>query len=482
MRSERVLQAVVWAVLAGFALSLAAVVAGRFGHPYELEWMEGGMLAHAHRVLSGRPVYARPSLDFVAFMYPPLYYYASAAVAAVVGEGFGALRGLSVVSALGCFALLFQIARRETDSALAGALAAGGFIASYQASGAWLDLARQDSFYLLWLLLAIERIRSGPEPVRALQSGLALAAAFFVKQSIVMLAAPVWLVLWLVDRRRAGAAALGAGAPILLGVALLDWWHEGWYWYYTVTVPRGHPVEAKLAVEFWTQDIVPVFGIALAAIALHHWRELQGRFVPERMIWPAVVVGALASSWSVRSLVGAYLNNLLPAYAVLCLAAALAFAAARRAGGRWALAAYVAALSQLGLLAYDPRPLLPTAEDRAAGDALVARIAALEGDVFIPNHGYLARRAGKREYAHTLAIDNLLLDDPTSDARRDLELEFFDHFARRRFGAVIIDSDGRYAEFARQFYGPGERLFDQDEVFFSVAGGQIRPETLYRKQ
>lgn len=482
MRSERALRAVLWAVLAGYALVFLGVVAGRFGHPYELEWMEGGMLAHARRALAGQPVYARPSLDFVAYMYPPLYYYASAAVAAVVGEGFAALRGLSVASALGCLSLLFLIARRETGSSLAGALAAGTFVASYQATGAWLDLARQDSFYLLWLLLSIERIRSGPEPARALQSGVCLAAAFFVKQSIVLLAVPVWLVLWLADRRRAGAAALGAGIPIVFGVALLDWWHGGWYWYYTVTVPRGHPIETAQAAAFWTRDILPVFGVALAAVAVHQWRAVRRSAEPERFIWVALVVGALASSWSVRSLVGAYLNNLFPAYAVLCLGGALAFDAARRRGGGVAQAAYLAALLQLGLLAYDPRALLPTPGDRAAGDALVAKITSLDGDVFIPHHGYLARRAGKREYAHTLGIDNLLLDDRTSDARRDLEIEFLGHFAERRFGAVILDSDGRYAEFAREFYGPGEPLFERDDVFFGVSGGHIRPETLYRKQ
>lgn len=481
MRSERVLRAILWAVLAGYGLAFLAVVAGRFGHPYELEWMEGGMLAHVRRALAGQPVYARPSLDFVAYMYPPLYYYASAAVAAVVGEGFAALRGLSVVSALGCLVLLFRIAHRETGSSLAGALAAGTFVASYQATGAWLDLARQDSFYLLWLLLSIERIRSGSEPVRALQSGICLAAAFFVKQSIVLLAAPVWLVLWLADRRRAGAAALGAGVPIVLGVALLDWWHDGWYWYYTVTVPRGHPIDTAQAIGFWTHDILPVFGVALAAVGFHQWQAVRRSSGPDGFIWAALVIGALASSWSVRSLVGAYLNNLFPAFAVLCLGGALAFDAARRRGGRAAQAAYVAALLQLGLLAYDPRVLMPTSDDREAGDQLVARIASLDGDVFIPHHGYLARRAGKREYAHTLAIDNLLLDDLTSDARRDLEIEFFGHFAERRFAAVILDSDQRYAEFAREFYGPGERLFTRDDVFFGVSGGRIRPETLYRK-
>ena len=47
------------------------------------------------------------------------------------------------------------------------------FAASYEATGAWLDLARQDSLYLLLLLVAIERIRADASPRRALESGRA---------------------------------------------------------------------------------------------------------------------------------------------------------------------------------------------------------------------------------------------------------------------------------------------------------------------
>ena len=164
---------------------------------------------------------------------------------------------------------------------------------------------------------------------------------------------------------------------------------------------------------------------------------------------------------------------------MLALTLALAFDRASRYGGRRAIVAPLVVLLQLGLLAYDPRPLVPSAADREAGDRLVERLAAIDGEVFVPNHGYLARRAGKREFAHTLAIDNLLLDDPVSDARRDLELDFLGHFQRRAFAAVVIESDGRYGEFAQRFYGAGRRLFERDDVFWPVSGGRIRPETIY---
>ena len=466
------------AVIALYALMYLGVVVLRIGYAYELEWMEGGMLAHALRLLDGQSIYAKPDMSFVAFMYPPLYYYASAGLLALAGEGFGPLRALSFASSLACFGLMFRIVHRETKSAFAGCIAAGLLVASYERSGAWFDLARADSFYLLWMLLAIERLRADESTSTAWQAGLALACAFFVKQSVALIAAPVWLVLWFENRRRALAAAAGTALFALTGVALLQWESGGWFLYYTFSVPRGHPIEAAQVLGFWPQDIGLNFGLVVLAIAAHQLGRLRISRAASQWFWPALVVGALASSWSVRSLVGAHLNNLFPVFAVLALAGGLAFHAAFERGGAWVHGAGVAVLLQFALLGYDPRALVPGPDDAAAGDSLVARIAAIPGEVYVPNHGYLARRAGKREFAHTLAIDNLLLDD-FSEARKDLEIDFLRHFRERRFAAVIIESDGRYKEFAEAFYGPGRPVFDRDDVFFSVSGGRIRPETLH---
>ena len=486
-RALRVLEGMAFAALALLVLSFVGVVALRSRHPFELEWMEGGMLAHVGRVLRGQPVYAAPDLDFVSFLYPPLYYYAAAALSWLVGEGFGPLRALSIASAVASFGLLYRIVWRESHSRAGAAVAAGLLVASYERSGAWFDLARNDSFSLLWLLLVVERLRAARTPANAALAGLALAAAFFVKQSVVVVAAPLALACWWIDRRQALLFAATAAAAAAVGVLALDLSSGGWFSYYTLWLPRHHPVEAGRSLSFWLHDIGAVFGVAFAAVVADQvWRlRRAGRELRDAWFWPALLAGGLAASWSVRLAVGAHLNNLIPAYAVLSLGAGLAYADGRRlaarAGGARAALLPAALLLQLGLLAYDPRPLVPTARDRAAGEALVARIAALPGDVFIPNHGYLARRAGKRAFAHTLAIDNLLVED-RGPARQRLERLFLQGFAEHRYGAVILDSDGRYAEFARHFYGEGVPLFDEDsEVFLPVSGGRIRPQTLYRR-
>ena len=63
------------------------VVLARISYPFDLEWMESGIIAHVRRIAAGRPLYAEPSLEFTAFIYPPFYYYVSALVSSVVGLG-----------------------------------------------------------------------------------------------------------------------------------------------------------------------------------------------------------------------------------------------------------------------------------------------------------------------------------------------------------------------------------------------------------
>ena len=56
------------------ALSFLYVVTGRLWFQYDLEWTEGGILLAALRLVDGLPLYTVPSIDYVPFPYPPLYF------------------------------------------------------------------------------------------------------------------------------------------------------------------------------------------------------------------------------------------------------------------------------------------------------------------------------------------------------------------------------------------------------------------------
>ena len=107
------------------------------------------------------------------------------------------------------------------------------------------------------------------------------------------------------------------------------------------------------------------------------------------------------------------------------------------------------------------------------------RLSSVSGDVFLPHHGYLARLAGKRETAHTLAMDNVFLDDE-GEARQKLEDEVRAALRERRFGAAVVESDKRYAPWILEGYAPQEKLIADPDAFWPVSGGRLRPEWLAR--
>src|SRR5689334_13062691 len=136
------------AVLAGvsclYLVAVLFVALARIRYPYELEWLEGAVLQSASHLLRGLPMYPPPSLSYTPLNYPPLYFLVSAAAMRVLGEGFTAMRAVSLASALALFAMAFVFARRVTGRAWAGWLAVGLFAACYHAGGAWLDVGRLD--------------------------------------------------------------------------------------------------------------------------------------------------------------------------------------------------------------------------------------------------------------------------------------------------------------------------------------------------
>ena len=72
----------------------------RLDYPYDLEWMEGGMLIHALRLSEGLGIYVVPSSDFIPYIYPPLYPTVLAALSEVWTLDYWMGRGISILGTL----------------------------------------------------------------------------------------------------------------------------------------------------------------------------------------------------------------------------------------------------------------------------------------------------------------------------------------------------------------------------------------------
>jgi hypothetical protein len=233
------------------------------------------------------------------------------------------------------------------------------------------------------------------------------------------------------------------------------------------------------AARLWTfvwDDMLRVLAPLVGAAAFLWWAA-HGPSVdgpPDRGRRVALFAGGLILSSALARLEGgAWANALLPAYAAVAILFGIAAGRAPLA-----LGAPLAAILQFALLAYDPRPLVPTSRDAAVGNAVVERIRALPDGVLVLDHGYLARMAGKRSFAHGWAMTDVLWADHAG-AGGVLESEVRDAIAARRFPALVLDQTPHW--FARDFAAFYVRRDDLPDpaAFQPVSGARRRPSAIW---
>jgi len=487
-RLNRIARALKWC-LVGVSVwylgSYLVVALARIGYPFELEWMEGAVANHVQRILHGQPLYVRPSLDFVPFVYAPLYFYVSAGLAKVIGLSLLPLRLVSFLSSLACFAIIYAFVQRETGSRFYGLVAAALFAATFRAAGGWFDIARPDTLMLAFLLAGLYLARFEMSVLALATAGLLFALAFHTKQTALFIALPVAAGLMAMRGLRS-LAFIGTFGLLGLGaVPVLNATYHGWYNYYVFFLPAHKPLVKSVLWEFWIGDLLRVMPVACGlAVAWLSWRR-AGLGWTARFFYVLALAGMVAAAWSGRLHYGGYLNALLPAYAGLAVLAVLgAWTLARpreRSGPRNAGAAaavYVACLVQFGLLWYNPAAQIPSREDVRAGRELVAMLAGYPGEILVPQHGYLAELAGKRSFAHQMAIYDVLLAGPSQTQDRLLQ-EIVQAIKRQRFSAIILDGPFSIQDTLLDYYAPQSAVFRSQDVFWTRAGMRTRPQAIF---
>jgi hypothetical protein len=422
---------------------LVWAVAHRVAYPYDLEWMEGGLLNHAQRLADGQSIYPPPSVDFIPYLYTPLYPALLAALGRVVGLGYTLGRALSIASLAAVLALgAREILAARRPIAWIGAACFGGFVAAtYPWVEGWYDLVRGDTLFLALATAGLVALRAwAARPAGVAAAAALLALSFFAKQTGVLLVAAGGGALLVLNWRAlpiyvAVAGGLGGGGSYLLNRAT-----NGWYWIYIFGVHQQHDTNAdrfgrSFLYQFGHFPIMTALIAGSLVAVLVAWRRTGRRPAGAGVFlyWSAMfaagtVIGALgwATQW-------AHWNAYIPAmtFGAIAAGAALAPLADTTQLGPSAVAAVAA---QLAFVRWSPAPLVPTAADRAAGAQLIARIAAIPGEVFVPSHPWYARLAGKsRTFTHRMG----LLDVTYKGSYRVEGLE--DALKRGRFAAVIVD-------------------------------------------
>jgi len=477
---------------AGFVALWGAAAVLRVLYPFELEWMEGATVEHVLRVLEGRPLYGKPSLEFVPFLYPPLYAWLGAAVSRVFGVGLGPLRFLSALCTAGSLTLLFRMVRRETGTASWGLVAAGLFAATYRVCGTWFDLARVDALCLFLLLASLYELRFRRSAFGRAAAGLLGGLAFLAKQTALLALVPVAVhEVWRGPRRSIWFVGTLV-AVIAMSTVALDAAHDGWYAYYVFELPARHPLVPRMWFEFWRTDLLGPLAIAVA-IGLIGFFFAATEATRERFWFHgAAAVGLLGASWSGRLHEGGHPNVLMPACAAIasCFALGaqrlldLAAGGGREEGGAppgraaWLGVGLLATCAmQFAVLDYPLARQTASPADERAGRALVERIRGIDGEVWMPSHGFWTRLAGKRSFVHRMAADDVVRSGDRARAG-PLEDEIRAALAARRFGAVIVSDHYFRLELERSYRRVGP-VVEGDGLLVPRAGEPFGPGELF---
>ena len=456
--------------LAQLGLLLYAMLS-RVGYPYDLEWMEGGLLGHAARLSEHQGIYVEPSLDFIPYLYTPLYPALIALLSSLFGISYTVGRVISVLSlvALLGFAVGAISRERETHRAAAwtgAALACGLIAATYPWVEGWYDLVRADSLFVAMIvggLLALRAWARVPGLAGRRRIGTAaaiLALSFFCKQTGVFYVAAGGAALLVLNWRRLPLYCGVAGVVGLGGTWLFNRASDGWFWTYAFEIHQAHDFSRDRFVESFGHILwrFPVMTVTIAAglLAVAAAARALGRRSPGSgalLYWSplfalSVLVGAIG--WGTEF---AHFNAFIPAMVTGAISAGAAVPAL--AGAATALPRQTAwTASAAGLLAgialgaqlltawWQPDRFVPGDRDRAAGDALIEHLRTVEGDVFMPYHPWYPVLAGKPLHTHRMGLidvsqgKRMTLEQRQAWRARDVRESFREH----RFAEVILDN------------------------------------------
>ena len=430
-----------WLPLA-LQLPLVALVLGMLGlflydasarasYPYDIEWMEGGMLAHAWRLRQGLGLYTPPDADWVPYIYPPLYPW----LLSLLGEpSYEVARWLSASGTLAAMAAAIFAVRRE-GAHWGLALAAGGlWLSCYDDSGTFYDLVRNDALAIGLASWSFALCRVGTRRA-VIASGLLLFLAFLAKHNYA--AWGVVMLGWLVKTRgwrRGLEFAAASVVPALTATVAIQIVTDGYFLTYLLEVPGRHPLNAQRAWPVSEKELALCLAFTSGgALLVGLYALVKRRFSEGGVYWGMVLAMAIGLSILMRAHHGGYVNVLMPGHWTLAVCGAAMLAALTRWFKHPLFLAGVVALTswQLWYGRWDDSDMLPTDEDRAAGDQVVEQLRELDGTVYAPHFPWYPVMAGKQPSTPLISLwdinhkdgpmyeESLLFDQALADHKWD---------------------------------------------------------------
>jgi 4-amino-4-deoxy-L-arabinose transferase-like glycosyltransferase len=471
-----------FAILAAFIhfVIVLFVVFSRINYRYELEWMEGASLVQTYRIFTGQNLYIQPSLEYIPMIYPPLYFYLAALLVKITGISFLPLRIISFASTLGCLVIIYFVVKEKTRSMWLGLVSAGSFVATFKLGGAWFDIARVDMLFIFLSLAALFFLGKNTTK-NSILAGTLFALSFLAKQT----ALPIFLVAaaatFLLFRKQVlpfiGTFAILAAIPYFYQNTITN----GWYQYYILTLPASHQIKwmtilSALQTGFGIELIAILVGFSPLLFGLRH--VFKDKLL---LYYYFAVMGIICVSVLARINRGAYINTLVPAYSGLSIIVGLGmgwwtehYKIKKLNKGLFQSLLWLAITIQFVLLGYNPIPQIPTLADRRAGDALVAEIQSVPGDILIPYHNYLALFAGKKVNFHMITFNEIR----GSYSKKQPEMRnVLKQFNSTPFSLFIMDIPDNLIQISHCAVTQNIQ-YETATTFYPVTGFSVRPSIL----
>lgn len=464
---------------------LAYTIAGRITFPYDLEWMEGGMLMHAWRVLHGESLYVVPTSEFVPFIYPPLYHWLVAALGSLVGFGYPAARAISVVGTLVTAACATAAARQE-GVRWGLAVAAGGlFLSTFEDTGAFFDLTRIDGLFMALTTGALVAGRGAAWRT----SGVLLTLAFATKHNAALFGLPILIWAYRHHGRAAAQrfAAWSVGPALTFTVLVTAFEGDRLFLTYILGVPGTHGFLVKRLLWVTHKEVflaLPFTSAVLLGMAAW-WGARRARGAPMQPLRPGTQYWlwngglALLLSAVMRGHQGGFTNVLMPGMWAASLGGVLVLSHLRTLRPHRALTWGLPLLLAGQLVAEDwnPERFRASETDWEAGARLKQAIADEPGEVLAPWSPWVALEAGKKPSFHLIGLWDIdhthgPLVEHVATVRADVEAH--------RWDAILVMDERQMPPGIKQFYRRKEPVVPGGPSLRPKTGWRIRPKNFWR--
>ena len=397
-----------------FFLLFLYVALSRINYPFELEWMEGGSVDQMERLMNGQQIYTPPSLEYIPYIYTPMYYCVSAAVAKITGISLLPMRIVSFISTLLIGILILLFVKKETGDRLSGIISSGLFFACFGIGGAWYDLARVDMLWLLFYFAGIYFLHFNKTKTFFLVSAILTGLSFLTKQTALMLIAPVCIYLLIKERKLSWWFNVPLAITVVFSTLYFIYSSDGWYYFWNFTLPADHHWTKKFFILFWTYDLVRPMSLVLlltvSLLVVLYKNNSKEKFY----LFMSVIAGAVIASWFSRLHYGGWDNVLIPIYMILCVFSPIGLhrtidhLSQDKNSHFVSRFLFLAMILQFIILIYSPFRQIPSNRDLKAGWELVNELKSTKGDVYVTGNTYYARLAGKKTYTHFMLIFDLM--------------------------------------------------------------------------